>query len=108
MHLNVPPANSGKWRSIWSKVQWIALALFAPEIVLFSAYSQYQEARKLVNELKRIQTAQDNNAKGKNEPRESPTRHGSVDAAHESGQEDPQKDVEKEPVSDSKCFLNIC
>ena len=51
IHLNVPPNSEGKWSLIWRKAQWVALTLFAPEIVLYCAYCQYSEARKLVHEL---------------------------------------------------------
>jgi hypothetical protein len=32
----------------------VGMALFGPELVLFTAYSQYQEARDLVKELNRL------------------------------------------------------
>jgi hypothetical protein len=40
------------------------MALFAPELVLFTAYSQFQEARDLVKELNRLRFG-DEDGKGK-------------------------------------------
>ena len=51
IHLNVPPARKGNWHFIWRKTKWVCLALFAPELVLYCAYRQFSEARKLVKEL---------------------------------------------------------
>ena len=57
IHLNVPPAHEGNWHFIWRKAKWVALALFAPELVLFCAYRQFSEARKLVKELNELRGA---------------------------------------------------
>lgn len=51
IHLNVPRGHETKLRRLGRKIAWVATALFAPEIVLFAAYSQYEEARKLVEVL---------------------------------------------------------
>jgi hypothetical protein len=63
IHLNVPPANWGRLRSLWRKLQWVGMALFAPELVLFIAYSQYSEARDLVKELNRLRFGEDESTK---------------------------------------------
>lgn len=57
IHLNVPPAHEGNGRFIWRKAKWAGLALFAPELVLFCAYRQFSEARKLVRELNELRGA---------------------------------------------------
>ncbi|KAI9767689.1 MAG: hypothetical protein M1840_005561 [Geoglossum simile] len=50
IHLNVPPAE--KRRSFWlRKMKWVALALFMPELVLFSAWEQRHSAATLVDEF---------------------------------------------------------
>ena len=54
VHLNVPPLRETKWQSVYRKAGWVAMALFAPEIVLFTAYAQYSETRDLVKELNEI------------------------------------------------------
>ena len=60
VHLNVPPIHETKWQFVWRKARWVAMALFAPEIVLYTAYSQYVEARDLVKELNRIRFGEEN------------------------------------------------
>ena len=58
LHLNIPPANEGKLRFYLRKSKWVAVALFAPEIVLYCALTQFLEARKLVNELNELWATQ--------------------------------------------------
>lgn len=41
LHLNIPPANEGKLKFYWRKLKWVAIALFAPEIVLYCALTQF-------------------------------------------------------------------
>lgn len=47
IHLNVPPRNTGKWMLLLRKVRWATIALFAPEIVLYTATTQFLEAYKV-------------------------------------------------------------
>ena len=54
IHLNIPPAHEGKRQFLWRKSKWVALTLFAPEIVLYCALTQFLEARKLVKELNKL------------------------------------------------------
>ena len=54
IHLNVPPLHETKLHFLWRKVKWVALALFAPEIVLYTAFKQFAEARVLVKELNQL------------------------------------------------------
>lgn len=56
LHLNIPPVNEGKLKFYWRKLKWVAIALFAPEIVLYCALAQFLEARELVKELNRLWT----------------------------------------------------
>ena len=58
LHLNVPPANEGKLRFYLRKSKWVAIALFAPEIVLYCALTQFLEAWKLVKELNKVWATQ--------------------------------------------------
>ena len=55
IHLNVPPAREGKWRALWQRTKWVAMALLAPEIVLYCALTQFWDARELVKHLNKIQ-----------------------------------------------------
>ena len=58
LHLNIPPKNEGKIGFYLRKSEWVAIALFAPEIVLYCALTQFLEARKLVKELNKSWTTQ--------------------------------------------------
>ena len=51
IHLNVPLPHEGSGRFLWRKSKWVALALFAPEIVLYCALSQLLEAQKFKKEM---------------------------------------------------------
>ena len=58
IHLNVPPAHEGRRQFFWRKAKWVALALFAPEIVLYCALTQLLEARKFIKEMNELWDAQ--------------------------------------------------
>ncbi len=58
LYLNIPPAHEGNRRFIWRKAKWVGLALLSPELVLFCAYRQLSQARKLVKELNELRGAQ--------------------------------------------------
>ena len=58
----------------------MGIALFAPELVLFCAYRQFSEARKLVKELNELQ-----GARGEDEDVRSKTREVSEDPADNAG-----------------------
>lgn len=45
IHLNVPSMNEGQWKPFLRKVIWVIIAILVPEIVLFNALEQYQQAR---------------------------------------------------------------
>ena len=51
IHLNVPPHNTGKWMLLLRKVKWATIALFAPEIVLYTATTQFLDACKVKKEV---------------------------------------------------------
>lgn len=54
IHLNVPVRVD--WLSLLvTKARWVLIALFAPEIVLFSAASQFRDAWKFRNALRALQ-----------------------------------------------------
>ena len=54
IHLNVPPPQQGRWQFLWRKLKWVALALFAPEIVLYCALTQLLQAWKFKNEMNEL------------------------------------------------------
>lgn len=51
IHLNVPKHNMQEWMLLLRKVKWAIIALFAPEIVLYTAMTQIVEARKVKKEV---------------------------------------------------------
>jgi hypothetical protein len=51
IHINVPPRGaSPKWRYL-RKVKWTIVGLFAPEIVLLTAWIQFRQAMRLRKDL---------------------------------------------------------
>lgn len=54
IHLNVPPSHEGNWQFLWRKTKWVALALFAPEVVLYCALIQRLQARKFIKEMNEL------------------------------------------------------
>lgn len=51
VHLNIPaPSEKPKWQSL-RQAKWTFIAIIAPEIVLFSAWTQYRQASNLVKAL---------------------------------------------------------
>ena len=54
IHLNVPPPQEGRWQFLWRKSKWVAVALFAPEIVLYCALTQLLQARKFIKEMNEL------------------------------------------------------
>lgn len=56
LHLNIP-GNTSQQRQLWRKVGWAALALIAPEIVVYAAFEQFIRARDLVNQLNKKRSA---------------------------------------------------
>ena len=56
LHLNVPAFSA--WYSVsWIKFTWVILALFAPEIVVFTAAEQLRKAWRLKKQLRILQVA---------------------------------------------------
>jgi hypothetical protein len=53
IHLNVPKAHQSTARLVLDKVKWVAATLFAPEVVLYIALSQFLEAKQLAEDLRR-------------------------------------------------------
>ena len=68
VHLNVPSAHESIWAFLGRKIKWVAVALFAPEILLYTAYAQLAEARRFVQELNALRFDNDGNAVVKEQP----------------------------------------
>jgi hypothetical protein len=54
IHLNVP-TETGTVRHLLQKAKWVLTVLFAPEIVLYCASTQFLEARRLVKALNALE-----------------------------------------------------
>ncbi|KAI9172593.1 hypothetical protein HJFPF1_02099 [Paramyrothecium foliicola] len=53
LHLNVPPAKATSSRSALEKTYWVLYGIFAPELVVATAASQYITARWLKREIEK-------------------------------------------------------
>lgn len=51
LHLNLPKRGAGFWGLVREKCIWVFISLIAPELVLYSACSQFIEARSLAEFL---------------------------------------------------------
>jgi hypothetical protein len=51
IHLNVPAPGESQSRRWLRKAKWVVIAIFGPEVVLYTAFQQWQMARLLVREL---------------------------------------------------------
>ncbi|KAF7865561.1 uncharacterized protein EAF02_009984 [Botrytis sinoallii] len=51
IHLNIPPEGEGKTAGYGRKVKWILIALFAPEIVAYTAFEQSYICHKFLKKL---------------------------------------------------------
>jgi hypothetical protein len=57
IHLNVPPPRESAWLGWRRKLKWVVIALFAPEIVVFTAFQQWLTARLFLKELEKLHRA---------------------------------------------------
>ena len=58
IHLNIPPAGEARIWQFLRKVKWAIVAIFAPEVVLFTAIYQYWSARLFCLEMDEIRAEQ--------------------------------------------------
>ena len=52
LHLNVPPANRSRSDTFWTSVIWITAGIYAPELVVFTAWRQWNSAKILSQQIK--------------------------------------------------------
>ena len=57
LHLNLPPAHEKKSHYYLRRFKWVAIALFAPELVLYCALAQLLKARRLTKNLNELWAA---------------------------------------------------
>jgi hypothetical protein len=59
LHLNVPPCNELKRRRMVRQCCWIIVGIYAPELVVFTAWRQWSSARLLGNIVKEVDANED-------------------------------------------------
>ena len=47
LHLNVPPPSSSRLGLVWGNIRWILAGIYAPELVVFTAWRQWKSAKLL-------------------------------------------------------------
>ena len=99
IHLNVPPDHESRLQFFWRKIRWVAMALFGPEIVLYTAYAQYSEARELVKTLNKLRFG-DQNKSEKEKSKDDQTDNNDADKAvvREEDNNPANNDIEKASV----------
>jgi hypothetical protein len=51
IHLNIPAICKPKWKQYVRKAKWAVIGIFAPEVVLYTAWEQYMSAWELCRKL---------------------------------------------------------
>ena len=54
VHLNVPRKGDSNLRVLLREFKWCVIGLFAPELILYTAWRQLASARQLCNEINKI------------------------------------------------------
>lgn len=54
VHLNLPGNDRGYWSKVSRRLLWITGALFAPEFLILTAWSQRQTAKKIFNAVEEM------------------------------------------------------
>lgn len=63
VHLNIPRKGKSNYRVLLKELQWCVIGLFAPELILYTAWRQLASARQLCFEIEDIKKRQDNKVK---------------------------------------------
>ena len=71
VHMNIPAPGDHPSRTVWRKIKWTIYGLLGPEIVLFTAWSQYKQAKDLIQYLNQ-QRERHGNEKALNQPYKAP------------------------------------
>jgi hypothetical protein len=56
IHLNVPPQGEDQHRQWCRKAKWVLVAIFAPELAVFTAWQQFYWAKRLLSSLRDVET----------------------------------------------------
>jgi hypothetical protein len=63
LHLNVPEQNQTKWQWAMANARWIVAGIYAPELVVFTAWRQWGSARILGRKVHEYRAQDDQKAK---------------------------------------------
>lgn len=58
VHLNIPRKGESNYRVLLRELQWCVLGLFAPELILYTAWRQLASARQLCVEIANVTSQQ--------------------------------------------------
>jgi hypothetical protein len=64
IHINIPPPNETRLQQFRRKSKWVAIAIFAPELALLTAWQQWTLTRALKRELNAIYLRQNKDSAG--------------------------------------------
>ncbi|PVH99833.1 hypothetical protein DM02DRAFT_528246 [Periconia macrospinosa] len=56
VHLNVPAKREPYYEALFRQLKWCLIGLFAPELVLYTAWRQYASARQLCDEVEQARS----------------------------------------------------
>lgn len=59
VHLNVPPKGERLYQTLLQEFKWCVIGLFAPELILYTAWRQLAAARQLRFEVAQAETNKD-------------------------------------------------
>lgn len=83
LHLNVPYQRASKWTKFRTNVKWVCIGVYAPELVVFTAWRQWSSARILGQTVAVIQKGA-----GLHIQQDKETKDGHEDGARLSGNAD--------------------
>ncbi|KAL1793678.1 hypothetical protein ACET3X_008660 [Alternaria dauci] len=63
VHLNIPRKAEGNSRALFREFQWCVLGLFAPELILYTAWRQLASARQLCSEVEEAKRKKEDGAR---------------------------------------------
>jgi hypothetical protein len=59
VHLNLPPPHEPESKQLWRKTKWTLIAIFAPELVLYTAWHQHLVAKSCCEKLYMVRLEQE-------------------------------------------------
>ncbi|KAK2460446.1 hypothetical protein APHAL10511_007611 [Amanita phalloides] len=56
LHLNIPSRDAPRIVNLYTKLLWVLMGMFAPELVVFTAWSQWRSAKELTDRISEVNT----------------------------------------------------